>query len=761
MTMRAVFGIATLAVFASSPRTVAAEDRWTTPHPGVQYLDRSTDTPWEIRAVVVDLCAPGVRLRATRSDERRRTPSTFGQEVDAEVVVNADFFSFETYGTSGLAVGAGEVWPGSRDTGGSGYLAFGNDRAEFSAPAEVRGPESWMNEVVSGNRHIVNDGVALASDDGSFCTTRHPRTAAGFSRDGRQLILAVVDGRQNASVGMRCSELGALMRGLGAWDAVNLDGGGSSAMWISGVGTVNRPSDGRERVVANHLGVHADGGGEPGSCNRILESAALLDISGSTSTDIDGDGRADACIRGPNGVECTLGGDTFSPPLPGPGLSDDSGWDDPSNYSTLRMGDIDGDLRADICARANAGVQCWPSDGEGFGAAMDGPALADEVGWRGPQYFGTLRLADYDGDGMDDVCVRAAAGFRCYPSTGVDFGAAVVLDGLSDDGGWDAPSRYGTLRMGDINGDLRADVCARSSQGMRCWPSVPGGFGEPIEGPAWSDAEGFGQPWHWGTIRLADIDGDGLSDLCARTRDGVQCHLSVGDGFGAALAGPNWSNDSGWADYDNYSTLMFADVDGDGDRDVCARANAGLRCALFTGSGFEPGGFAQDEVSDEGSWDEFGYFSTLRLADVDGDGRDDLCGRGWGGLRCWISVGNTFGEPIRGPAWSQTDGYAADPYASTLRIVTAKPAPEEPDAGGDIGGDTGPEPDTGHDVRPDPSDDLEVEPDTPDSPRGDFSGADAPGEERPQPTGRVSTSEECACDVPSPTRAPAGWWRRR
>jgi hypothetical protein len=90
---------------------------------------------------------------------------------------------------------------------------------------------------------------------------RHPRTAAGVSRDGRTLLLLVVDGRQPGwSIGATLPELAQLMLDAGAWNAVNLDGGGSSALWHREPGAtagriLNRPSDGRVRPVANHLGV--------------------------------------------------------------------------------------------------------------------------------------------------------------------------------------------------------------------------------------------------------------------------------------------------------------------------------------------------------------------------------------------------------------------------------------------------------------------------------------------------------------------------
>lgn len=88
---------------------------------------------------------------------------------------------------------------------------------------------------------------------------RHPRTAAGVTADGRTLVLLVVDGRQPGhSVGVTLPELADLMLGLGAHDAVALDGGGSSSFFFrrpDGSLLTNRPSDGAWRPVANHLGV--------------------------------------------------------------------------------------------------------------------------------------------------------------------------------------------------------------------------------------------------------------------------------------------------------------------------------------------------------------------------------------------------------------------------------------------------------------------------------------------------------------------------
>jgi hypothetical protein len=80
---------------------------------------------------------------------------------------------------------------------------------------------------------------------------RHPRTAIGWN--GEKFFLVVVDGRQKGlSIGMTFPELADLMKQLGCDQALNLDGGGSSTLWLDGE-IMNSPSDGRPRRIANGL----------------------------------------------------------------------------------------------------------------------------------------------------------------------------------------------------------------------------------------------------------------------------------------------------------------------------------------------------------------------------------------------------------------------------------------------------------------------------------------------------------------------------
>lgn len=87
-----------------------------------------------------------------------------------------------------------------------------------------------------------------------FRTTRHPRTAVGFDKTKDTLYVITVDGRQpRHSVGMTLDELAAYLKNMGAYQALNLDGGGSTTMVLKG-NVVNKPSDAAgERAVTNAL----------------------------------------------------------------------------------------------------------------------------------------------------------------------------------------------------------------------------------------------------------------------------------------------------------------------------------------------------------------------------------------------------------------------------------------------------------------------------------------------------------------------------
>lgn len=119
--------------------------------------------------------------------------------------------------------------------------------------------QAWdAHEAVGGFPVLLRDGADVLAETprvgASFGAQRHPRSALGWSRASGRFFLVLVDGRQAPySDGMSLPELTWLFQRLGASDAINLDGGGSSALVVRG-GVVNRPSDRQgERQVGNAL----------------------------------------------------------------------------------------------------------------------------------------------------------------------------------------------------------------------------------------------------------------------------------------------------------------------------------------------------------------------------------------------------------------------------------------------------------------------------------------------------------------------------
>ncbi len=116
-----------------------------------------------------------------------------------------------------------------------------------------------LTQLVGGTPRIIRNGSQSVEYDQesvgyNFAHDRHPRTAVGFSEDGTTVFFFTVDGRQAGfSVGMSLYELADYMLEWGVYDAVNLDGGGSTAMVVRDE-VVSSPSDaGGERSVANAL----------------------------------------------------------------------------------------------------------------------------------------------------------------------------------------------------------------------------------------------------------------------------------------------------------------------------------------------------------------------------------------------------------------------------------------------------------------------------------------------------------------------------
>ncbi|GAA2432555.1 phosphodiester glycosidase family protein [Actinomadura vinacea] len=245
---------------------------------------------------------------------------------------------------------------------------------------------------VGGNQVLLKDGRMPPLTD----PAAHPRTAAGFTADGRRMILLTVDGRQVDSRGVTLAEMAALMKEAGAHDAVNLDGGGSSTLLAREPGQArgqveNQPSDGAERPTPNGIGLFAKGSGRlKGFWVEPVADPAQAPGVGPTRG-----GRPDRVFPGLTRRLVARGHDEAQGPAKG----------DPRWIVTGPQGTVDRD--GAFRARESGGVTVAAADGGARGQVrltVLGPlarigATVDRVTIPGQDGTGTFGVVGFDGDG--------------------------------------------------------------------------------------------------------------------------------------------------------------------------------------------------------------------------------------------------------------------------------------------------------------------------------------------------------------------------
>ena len=235
--------------------TASVHAEWQGVASGVEY-QHFTRGGLDAHVVRVDLRNGAARVVASEASDRGLTVSEFAKKRGAIVAVNADYFD-EQQRPIGLSASACGVWTQGQKVGRKqGLVGVGRKRAEIQQNTMKK--RWWMSGAVSGWPLLNKDCEPLANLPGSDHFTRapHPRTAVGLSKNGKTMYIVVADGRRPGVPGPTLPELAAFLDELGACVAMNLDGGGSSAMWIRDA-IVNIPSDGVERKVGNHLAVIA------------------------------------------------------------------------------------------------------------------------------------------------------------------------------------------------------------------------------------------------------------------------------------------------------------------------------------------------------------------------------------------------------------------------------------------------------------------------------------------------------------------------
>lgn len=236
----------------------AASADWHNVAPGVDYQEFRADT-YDIYVTRVSVASDQVRIVVSNETDKGLKVSDYAKEVSAIAAVNGDYFD-DRFNPVGYAVGSCGSWTAVKDMQREIVLQVANQHAVLRPLAEIDPSATpTVDAAISGWPVIVADCKPLGPKElpgrDAFTRAPHPRTAVGISNDGTLVYFVAADGRRAGIPGLTLAALAAFMADkLGVCSAMNLDGGGSTAMWV-GDRIVNHPSDGVERGVGDHIAV--------------------------------------------------------------------------------------------------------------------------------------------------------------------------------------------------------------------------------------------------------------------------------------------------------------------------------------------------------------------------------------------------------------------------------------------------------------------------------------------------------------------------
>jgi len=351
------------------------------------------------------------------------------------------------------------------------------------------------------------------------------------------------------------------------------------------------------------------------------------------------------------------------------------------------------------------------------------PTFSNSVYATDPSYYSSFQFADVTGDGLPDLCfkdhITPANGVTCIPATlGPTTGMVSGWSYNNTSALWTIPAfsnPFTSLQFIDANSDGKPDACGRFSDGVHCYSNTGGsgtGFSSnPILLGPFSDTWVSQQTYDSDAsqVTFLDLNNDGYVDACARGITGLQCFLNnKNGGFNSGYVLGGLSNSTTLQIYligsgdpsgplQTYSTLRYADINGDGYVDVCAfllggdytYANGTLTqyCwlnnkdgtfsgAVSTGIQYGPG-LTNLPLGTADSWGNKPFNIQPTYVDLDSDGHPDYCLRTTGGMECWINHGAASGGvsfarttiPGLTGAFPSGSGWDAPQYSSTIQFL--------------------------------------------------------------------------------------------
>ncbi|QNL48076.1 phosphodiester glycosidase family protein [Olivibacter sp. SDN3] len=225
------------------------------------HFDKLFESQQEINLVEIDLRKYRKKICIAADSATLKKTTQFALENNALVAINGGFFDMKKGGSWDYVKADNNVvnTTKKKTDRADAILLIAKKIIEIQPASAIDYERSRVPNILLSGPLLIHQGEDAALSNNPFNNNRHPRSAVAITTD-KKLIFIVVDGRNSLAAGMRLTELAKMLRWLGAKDAMNVDGGGSSTLYIKGAtenSVINHPSDNKQfdheglRPVAN------------------------------------------------------------------------------------------------------------------------------------------------------------------------------------------------------------------------------------------------------------------------------------------------------------------------------------------------------------------------------------------------------------------------------------------------------------------------------------------------------------------------------